>query len=421
MVGNPLVNSGALDLFGALAAAARGRSALVAMRGGERSRALKVMAKALRAAQNEILEANTLDLEASREKANSGLPSLWIKFTPDRLQQVADMLDRLADLPDPTRQAIRATHQTQYLQSYCQLMPLGTIALVHEGLPELGAIAAGMGIKTGNSMILYGSSDTKHTNAAIAAALTDGLTAGELPPECVTAIPPDRDISMRDLLAQERYLNLIVAYGRPKLVQQASQFATVPILGAAIGNCYLYWALSGELDVVRWAISDSHQGDPEAVNAIEKVLVHERHNRSMLGVLFGSLQTDGFEVRVDAHLQQDFPDLPLAADDEWNRPYLTKIVAFRTVASVEEAIAVIHTQSSGHADCIATESYREAHQFASRLDSASTYINASPRFQRNPRGSASVFLGMSNQKGYRRGAIGLDMLTTIKQIVQGDG
>jgi glutamate-5-semialdehyde dehydrogenase len=91
------------------------------------------------------------------------------------------------------------------------------------------------------------------------------------------------------------------------------------------------------------------------------------------------------------------------------------------VASVEEAIAVIHTQSSGHADCIATESYREAHQFASRLDSASTYINASPRFQRNPRGSASVFLGMSNQKGYRRGAIGLDMLTTIKQIVQGDG
>jgi glutamate-5-semialdehyde dehydrogenase len=133
------------------------------------------------------------------------------------------------------------------------------------------------------------------------------------------------------------------------------------------------------------------------------------------------LQEKGFEIRGDAELVEAFGQLQLAKDKEWGSAYLTKTIAFKLVDSLEAAIAWINQYSSGHADCIVTESYQESRQFALGVNSASSYINASPRFTRNPARGDGVFLGMSNQKGHRRGFISLESLTTVKHIVQGNG
>jgi glutamate-5-semialdehyde dehydrogenase len=141
-----------------------------------------------------------------------------------------------------------------------------------------------------------------------------------------------------------------------------------------------------------------------------------------LAILWNSLTEKGFQLRGDAELVAEFPkQLTLAADSEWNQPYLDKIIAFKVVDSIESAIAWMNQYSSGHADCLVTESYQESRQFALGVDSSSVYINSSPRFSRNPKRGEAVFLGMSNQKGYRRGMINLETLTTIKQVVQGNG
>ena len=168
-------------------------------------------------------------------------------------------------------------------------------------------------------------------------------------------------------------------------------------------------------------ILDSHQSEPDAVNAIEKVLIHQDQNRSSLIMLWDSLREKGFTLKGSAELAAEHPELLLAEDREWSQAYLDKVVAFKTVGSIEAAIAWINQYSSGHADCLVTESYQESRQFALGVNSASTYINASPRFSRNPKQGDAVFLGMSNQKGHRRGLIGLDTLTTVKHIVQGNG
>ncbi|HEY9618683.1 MAG TPA: glutamate-5-semialdehyde dehydrogenase [Microcoleaceae cyanobacterium] len=392
---------------------------LATTKGGLRSRAVQLMAEALKQNQNDILEANTLDLEASREMAVPDLVLDWLKLTPERLHTTVQLLQRLSELPDPIGRVMTAIHQVNHCQTYSQLMPLGVIALIYEAFPELAAIAAGLCIKTGNSLILKGGSEASNSNAAIARALCLALEEAGLPDGCLQALPSDQGASVRDLIVQDQYLNLIIPYGRPSLVQQITRQATAPVLRSAMGNCYLYWSPSGSLETVRWIILDSHQSEPDPVNAIEKVLIHRNQNPSSLTMLWNSLREKGFELRGDTSLATEFPDLQLAEDTEWNQAYLAKVVAFRVVDSLDDAITWINLHSSGHADCLVTESYQESRQFALGINSASTYINASPRFSRSPKWGDSVFLGMSNQKGQRRGLISLETLTTMKYIVQG--
>jgi glutamate-5-semialdehyde dehydrogenase len=189
-----------------------------------------------------------------------------------------------------------------------------------------------------------------------------------------------------------------------------------------MGNCALYWSAKGDLELARWMILDSHASEPDPVNAIEKVLLSPSQNSSLVMRLFSNLQERGFNLRGDEILCQEFPNyLTLAKEAEWGRPYLNKTIAFKVIPNLFDAIAWINRYSSGHADCIATESYQESRQFAMGIDSALVYINTSPRFTRNPKQGESLFLGISNQKGHRRGLIGLETFTTLKQVVQGNG
>jgi len=397
---------------------------LAAKKGTQRSRALQFMAEALLKRQDDILEANTLDLEASREMAVPDLILDWLKLTPERLQIVGRVLHRLSETSDPIQQVLNIpSYQVDQCQTYCQLMPLGVIALIYEALPELGAIAAGLCIRTGNSLILRGSPEASHSNQAIANILQAALEDAGLPVDCVQLLPSEQGDLIRELVTQDQYINLVIPYGRPRLVQQVMRQATAPVLQTAIGNCYLYWSPTGSLDIARWMILDSHKSDPEPVNAIEKVLINRHHSSTSLTMLWNGLKEQGFELRGDETLVAEFPEVfvGVVSHAEWGQPYLNRAIAFKSVDGLETAITWINQHSSGHADCLATESYQESRQFALGVNSAMTYINATPRFDRNPKRGSAVALGMSNQKGHRRGLISLETLTTVKHIVQGNG
>ncbi|MGK7927993.1 MAG: glutamate-5-semialdehyde dehydrogenase [Spirulina sp.] len=388
--------------------------------GVERNLAIANLARDLEVAREAILEANTLDLETSRDMAIPESLREWLKLTPERLHKAIQILQRLADLADPILQIRNASHLVESSQTYCQFVPLGTIALIYEAFPELGAIAAGFCWKTGNALILRGSSEASHTNAAIAGVLQGAIAKSKLPSGSVEVIPAEQGSSIQELVTQNHEIDLAIAYGRSSLVQKVSQWSTVPVLPAAIGNCYLYCSPSSDLDVVREMILDSHASQPDPVNAIEKVLICRVSNFSSWMRLFASLQEKGFDLRGDREFCGAFPEeLKLAEEREWGSAYLKKIVAFKVVDDIEEAIAWINRYSSGHADCLVTESYTESQQFARGVNSALIYLNASPRFYRYPPHSNAVFLGISNQKGQRRGPIGLESLTTMKQVVQG--
>jgi glutamate-5-semialdehyde dehydrogenase len=394
--------------------------ALAVVSGEERAQVIQAMAYAIEARQNDILEANTLDLEVSREMAVSPLLLDWLRLTPERLQSVIKTLDRLSELPDPIGRMSPAGFMNPTGQSYLQLIPLGVVAFIHESLPELAAIAVGLCLRTGNSVILKGGPEATQTNGVFAQIFEDCLTAGHLPRACVTTLLGDNNCPLRDLVTQDRWLNLVIPYGRPSWVEQIVRQCTAPALRTAMGNCYLQWSLSGNWETVRSMILDSHLTHPDPVNAIEKVLIHPEHNASSLNMLWNSLREKGFELRGDRELVAEFPELgAIVEPEEWQQAYLKRIVAFKRVASFESGIAWINQNSSGHADSLVTESYAESQRFSAQIDSAAVYINSSPRFHRRPLRGTSISLGMCNQKGYRRGAVGMETLTTLKQVVQG--
>ena len=395
---------------------------LAITKGAQRSRALMAMAEALERSFDNILEANTLDLEACREMAVPDLVLDWLKLTPERLDSTVKILQRLEELSDPLRRMRTADYQLGEEQSYSQSTPLGVIAFIYEAFPELGAIAAGLCIKSGNSIILKGSTEASHSNAAIAEVLQMAVAEAGLPVGSVELVTGEHGTLIQELVTQEHYLNLVIPYGRTSLIQRVVRQSTAPVLKSAMGNCYLYWSPNGSLvDMVRWMIVESHASSPDPVNAIEKVLINRQTVSSSFGTLLKSLQEKGFLLRGDNELRESFPQLQPVKDSEWGSAYFTKTVAFKLVEDLDSAINLINRYSSGHADCIVTESYQESRQFALGVNSASTYINASPRFCRNPLWGDAVFLGMSNQKGHRRGLIGLESLTTLKHIVQGNG
>jgi glutamate-5-semialdehyde dehydrogenase len=388
-----------------------------------RSQGVAAMAKALEGAFNEILEANTLDLEMSREMAVPELIIDWLKLTPERLEAATNTLKRLARLSDPIGKLMNTPYQLEPSQTYCQLMPLGTIAFVYEAFPEIAAIAAGMCLKTGNSIILRGDSAASNSNNIISRVMQKALEEiEELPTACLEVILSDGNSSLQDLLECDRYINLVIPYGRPSLIEKVAAQANAPVLKTAMGNCYLYWSLSGDLELTRSIILDSHTSEPDPVNAIEKVLIDINKKPTFLLRLFNSLKENGFELKGDTTLLSEFPEhLKPVTEEEWTKPYLNKTIAFRAVNNLPEAIALMNKYSSSHANCLVTESYEESRQFTQNIDSALVYVNASPKFSRKPSRGESVFLGVSNQKGNRRGLIGLEALTTLKQIVQGEG
>jgi glutamate-5-semialdehyde dehydrogenase len=389
-----------------------------------RRHALKQIATALYESKDLILEANTLDLEACQDMAIPDLLHEWLKLTPERLQLAIQALDDLSHLLNPVTVGTTTTNIVQAdsvtTESYIQPLPIGVITLIYEALPELSAIMTGLCLRTGNSLILRGGNETSHSNQAIVQVIHQVLEGSDLPVNSVTFLAPDQGASLKELVTLDQWINLIIPYGRPSLLQQVLRQATAPVLRTGIGNCYLYWSASANLETVRWMIMDSHASEPDPVNAIEKVLLDPNIKDYALNLLWGDLREAGFQLRGDARLVEQFPELQLAAPDEWSQPYLNKIIAFQEADSPQDAIAWMNRYSSGHADCVATESYSESRLFARALKSATLHINSSPRFYRNPNHGHDLAIGMSNQSGSHWGRIGIESLTTLQQVTLGN-
>ncbi|NMF56646.1 aldehyde dehydrogenase family protein [Pseudanabaena yagii] len=400
----------------------------------ERDSLLLEIAEVIKKHKNAILEANTLDLEASRDMAVPEIVLEWLKLTPERLNHAIECLRQLSSLPDPLTLHVG-------INGY-QRIPLGVVAFVYEGFPQLSLIAAGMCLKVGNTIILKGGNEGTYTQEAITAIAKDVLLSRGFPEACMTSVP--KGVALKELIVQEKYLRLVIPYGRPSFVQQVSKQATVSALPIAMGNCYLYLSASGNLDFAKEIILNSRKGEPDAVNAIEKVVVHQSWLDRGLGEWIVRLKKQGLVVRgcagatnyfrqflEESHSDEtDKPsqaliDKAIELEDVWGQSYLDETIAIKVVQDTEEAIAWINQYSSGHADVLLTDSLSERDRFVSRINSSTIFVNAHSRFSRcakvGENGNVKIALGMSSLKtrGASRypGMIDIYALTTTKQVL----
>ena len=386
-----------------------------------KDRALLAIADALGARTGEILEANARDLDAGRESGLSAALMDRLALDERRVQAMVDGVREIVALPDPVGEVIDGFRLPNGLDVRKVRVPLGVVAVVYEARPNVTIDAAALALKSGNAIVLRGSSSATHSNAVLAAVASEAAEAAGLPEGSLSLVAGGGREELAELATQEGVVDLIIPRGGEGLKAALSAVAKVPVIYAASGNCHVYVDASADLDSAREIIVNSKVQRPGVCNAAETLLVHSSVADAFLPAAFESLRDAGVELRGDDRVRGVDGAVAEAIEEDWATEYLALVLAVRVVDSVEDAIEHINTYGSGHSEAIVTGSAGAARRFQHAVDAACVYVNASTRFTDGGQFGMGAEIGNSTQKLHARGPIGLRELCTFKYVVEGEG
>ena len=387
--------------------------------------ALHAMADALELRTDEILEANERDMEAGREAGlHSGLLDR-LKLTEERLAGIAGDVRSIAALPDPVGETIEGFRLANGLDVRRVRTPLGVVAVVYEARPNVTIDCSALCLKSGNAIVLRGSSTAAHSNAVLAQVASTAATGAGLPEGSISIVTGgDRD-ELRQISTQDGVVDLIIPRGGEGLKAALKEHATVPVMYAAAGNCHVFVDASADLDDAMAIAVNAKVQRPSVCNAAETLLVHAEVAGEFLPVVLRELRERGVELRVDGRTRAvsgELADsLADASEEDWGTEYHALILAVKVVDSAEEAIDHIGRYGSGHSEAIVTGSTESARAFTEGVDAACVYVNASTRFTDGAVFGMGAEIGNSTQKLHARGPIALRELTTYKFVIEGSG
>jgi glutamate-5-semialdehyde dehydrogenase len=387
---------------------------------GQKDRALRAMAQALKDRRGEILDANEQDLAQGRKRGLNSALLDRLSLSDSRIEELASGLEELANLPDPVGEVERMWKRPNGLEIGVKRVPLGVVAMIYEARPNVTADAAGLCLKAGNAAVLRGGSEAIHSNSAIGNVLTDAIAQAGLPGTAVSVIRnTDRNL-VRELIRMRELVDVVIPRGGAGLIRTVVEEATVPVIETGVGNCHTYVDKAADLQMaLRIAINAKLQR-PGVCNAMETLLVHQDVAAAFLPAL-GAEMAQKVELRGCPRTCQLIPQAKPATEDDWATEYLDYILAVRVVPSFEEAVAHITRYSTGHSEAIVTEDYTAARRFLELIDAAAVYVNASTRFTDGGQFGLGAEIGISTQKLHARGPMGLKALTTTKYIIYGNG
>ena len=373
------------------------------------------MADALEERAPEVLEANARDLEAGRESGLSDALMDRLALDTARIGSIADAVRSIAALPDPVGEVIDGFRLPNGLDVRKVRVPLGVIAVVYEARPNVTVDAAALCLKSGNAIVLRGSSSAAHSNAVLAS-----IVAPEFPEGAVSLVSGGRD-QLAELAGQEGVVDLIIPRGGEGLKKALSAVAKVPVIYAASGNCHVYVDASADLDAALRIVLNAKTQRPGVCNAAETLLVHADVAAEFLPPAGAALREAGVELRAEERAASLLGGSVAATDDDFAEEFLALVLAVKVVDSAEEAIEHVNRYGSGHSEAILTGSAAAARAFQLRVDAACVYVNASTRFTDGGEFGMGAEIGNSTQKLHARGPIGLRELCTFKYLVEGDG
>ncbi len=406
--------------------AARGGSRVLAtLDGATRNGALHAMAAALEDRAGEVLEANAGDMEAGTA---AGLaPALLdrLKLDEGRIQGIAADVRTVASLPDPVGETIEGRRLDNGLDVRRVRVPLGVVAVVYEARPNVTIDCSALCLKSGNAIVLRGSSTAAHSNAVLAQVASEAVATVGVPEGAVSLVSGgDRD-ELRQLATQDGVVDLIIPRGGEGLKAALSQYATVPVMYAAAGNCHVYVDRTADLDDAVAIIHNAKVQRPGVCNAAETLLVHSDVAAGFLPRALAVLRESGVQVRADRRARAAAgalgDSLPGATDEDWATEYQALILAVKVVDSVGDAVAHVNRYGSGHSEAIVTGSTEAAKTFTGGVDAACVYVNASTRFTDGGVFGMGAEIGNSTQKLHARGPIGVRELTSYKFVIEGSG
>ena len=394
----------------------------LAVMGEEKNDALKLIAKALIDNTDAILAANKIDVDNGR--ANGLTESIIdrLSLSKTRIEGMAQGVLDVVALPDPIGAVLSGSKRPNGLNITKVRVPIGVIGIIFEARPNVTSDAASLCLKSGNTVILRGGKEAINSNKCIADIMRSALEKSALDKNCIQLIEDTTRQSSVELMGLVDYLDLLIPRGGAGLIKAVVENAKVPVIETGVGNCHVFVDESADIDMAANIIYNAKTSRPSVCNAIETILVHKNIAEKALPVIKARLDEKNVELRGCERTREILGDSVIPAiEADWATEYLDYILAVKVVDNIDEAIAHITKYSSGHSECIVTENYKNANRFKNEVDADAVYVNASTRFTDGGMFGLGAEIGISTQKIHARGPMGLNELTSMKFIIEGDG
>ena len=395
--------------------------AMLRASGATKARALLAMAEALATDRVALQAANEKDLVAGRDRGLE--PALLDRLTlSDRaIDTMIDGLRQVAAMPDPVGSLTASTVRPNGMRVGQMRVPLGVIGIIYESRPNVTIDAAALCLKSGNAAILRGGSEALHSNVALGRIVQQGLAAAGLPTAAVQVInTPDR-AAVGHLITMTDFVDVIIPRGGKGLISRLAAEARVPMIRHLDGNCHVYVDSDADLAVAARVAFNAKTYRYGVCGSMETLLVHNQVAQDLLPSLGRQFQDHGVELRGCSRTQLLVFGTHPATDDDWETEFLGPILAISIVDSIDEAIAHIERWGSGHTDSIVTRDIAAAERFQREVDSSSVYVNLPTVFADGYEYGLGAEIGISTNRLHARGPVGLEGLTTLKWVLQGNG
>ncbi|MFC6077641.1 glutamate-5-semialdehyde dehydrogenase [Microbispora bryophytorum] len=378
-------------------------------------------ADALEAATDEIVAANAVDVDRARESGTSEAMIDRLRLDAGRIAKIADAVREVADLPDPVGEVVRGSTLPNGLELRQVRVPLGVIGIIYEGRPNVTVDAAALCLKSGNGVLLRGSSSAYSSNSALVRVMQEALAATGVPADAVQLVPGQTRESVKHLMRARGLVDVLIPRGGASLINSVVEESTVPVIETGVGNCHVYVDADADFDTALKILVNAKAQRPSVCNAAETLLVHAAIADEFVPRALTALKDAGVTVHGDERVRAYGADVVAATEEDFTSEYLSLDIAAAVVDSLDDAVAHIRRYGSAHTDAIVTRSQQAARRFVATVDSAAVAVNASTRFTDGGEFGFGAEIGISTQKLHARGPMGLPELTSTKWIYTGEG
>lgn len=394
----------------------------------EKNIALQSVINSIEKHRAKIIEANKIDVQKAREKGTSEALIDRLSLDDKKINGILDSVRVIIQQTDPVGEEIAGWKTPNGISIKQVRVPIGVIAIIYESRPNVTVDAFALAYKSGNAILLRGSSSAINSNKAIVQAIKEGLESAENGiPQAIELAPCQNHEEVEQILTAVGKIDLALPRGNQKLIQMVVNTAKVPVIETGSGICHLFVNKDADLQMALNIAENGKIQRPGVCNALECILVHKEIAKEFLPELakrFNNrveLRADSSSYEILKNSNIDSAKLVSATQADYGFEFLDLICTVKIVEDVEEAISYINSHNSKHSECIITNDRNTARLFQTMVDASCVYVNASTRFTDGGEFGFGAELGISTQKLHARGPMGIKVLTTTKYLIDGDG
>lgn len=387
----------------------------------QKNNALSAISKALTENAALIISENSKDLEAAAQNGMSAAMQDRLRLDEKRIAGMAKSVDELVALNDPVGEIISGTIRPNGLQIVKTRVPLGVIGIIFESRPNVTVDAVALCLKAGNAVILKGGKEAVSSNKCLGDIMRKAVETAGLPADIIQVVADTSRETTAELMRLNSCLDVLIPRGGAGLIQAVVNQATVPVIETGTGNCHIFVDASADLEMAVNISDNSKTSRPSVCNAAESLLVHKDCAEKFLPMIAERFREHNVKIYGCSRTAAILGSIEPATENEYGKEFLDYAISVKVVDSIDEAIAHIRRFGTKHSECIVTKSLDSARKFQHEVDAAAVYVNASTRFTDGGEFGLGAEIGISTQKLHARGPMGLNELTTVKYLVNGDG